>query len=567
MFKRNLFHAWFGILILSSMFLFGQEGWSPTPDCSADGWCNPECGAGVDPDCASGDPWPLLNTNKDIMSLIADDVEVHASIGVEAVDPDGDPDSFTVTSDDSCVQVDADEINREIDITVPVAAEPCTQPVTIDSGSGLTKDITIRVIDPMVMDIGDGLLIQFRNAYSWQWTWCSHGLTELSTWALNPGPSAEGWRSITGTAAHTQNWNPPVNVPSVSVNDSSAGGDLIQVPVGYTLIATTTNTCDPPFYAMRAYKPVCPSGYVALSTQTCPTNVAVPCVDTYCVKEEYTMQGQPGRYVGWFNKAGGGSGNVWEITIDPYENPDPGYAPLPVGGFIWCSGDASTCDADMLHVLKIPVETVEAHSVGEDETSFHLEDYPSHEFPVGRPFFGSAIRVPFTFIPDERSAVDENVNNYPFWSVRRVESYYSLFWYDNRQNNLPWEQSVEKCSGWEDTATTNFETAIGLDVSISGGCDLKLFNTQATVSLSTEFRWGSEYSSSWNYSECNTTTTSCPAYSICEELQMKTDFDAAPLQCLIDNQGCSKRIRLSDYFGTAGTGRENRYRFLRYPRN
>lgn len=113
MFKRNTVLIWVGILVLSGVFLMGQEDWAPCEDMDGDGFgvtssasCpNPglDCndgdpginpgafdipGNGIDEDCSGSDAVPTGDPDMDMLvDFLVDDLSLMIAFTIEQPDP------------------------------------------------------------------------------------------------------------------------------------------------------------------------------------------------------------------------------------------------------------------------------------------------------------------------------------------------------------------------------------------------------------------------------------------------------------------------------------------------
>ncbi len=191
--------------------------------------------------------------------------------------------------------------------------------------------------------------------------------------------------------------------------------------------------------------------------------------------------------------------------------------------YAWASESSS------LNLLLVPLQVTELTDNADIEP--RLRGYQPLDVTVPR--FFSAIRVPFWLIPEARSTVAHNVDNSPFYTVYRMETYSTLRdgVIDNRQGSNPITKEFTVTTGISTTATELFSQKTGFKVTAGG--DVSFFGIGASFSVELNQELGWERSRSSTYSEEATSTTSftVPARAYAQIVQVSTSFVA------VDGQG------------------------------
>ncbi len=469
-----------------------------------------------------------IHTEWNLRSIAAGET---ATIRADAVDANGNPVAFTGSADGRCATVAvADGV-----ITVTAGSETCEQRIVLTSSTGVTKEVIVQVLDPMAMDIGDGLLVRYLNDYAFKWdSYGSGGSQRISYW--HPTEIGDGWYALGSIVRLTWGNVSPSVVPMVAVKDSRGLG-LLAAPSSYVKVYDDHDSGATLFGSM--WNPVCPAGFKALGTVTNGGNSgagwAPPSLDAIrCVKEGYTIPGNIGAR--FYTDEGTGAhwfGSAW--TIDPPLYTPDGYAALHAGTFLGCGaeGDSSgwqiqSCypHAGIVNLLLVPMPLTESSD------SRGLEPRLTGYAPLDAswPRFSSSVRVPYTLVPNQRSntelQTEWNVHNSPFFTLQREEVYASLMAEDARQNPGPSTWSRTLSTGLSSTDTSTFSQEIGLSITAGGEAKFLGAGGSWEVTLTGKLGWEQATSTTYASSESKTWTFTIPPGKFVQIVQVSTQFRA-----------------------------------------
>jgi len=470
--------------------------------------------------CAGGDVKPaggVVRTEWKVASIQAGET---LRLGVEATDSDGVPVAFTVSEGSECASV---TVSGGV-ITVVAGTALCEQRIVVTSSTGAVAEVTVHVFDPMVMDIGDGLLIRYVNAFTWQWNDDDSGGTYyISYW--HPATGGNGWYPVGSLAWNT--WaNPSPTIPMVVVKDSLGTGALA-APTDYVEIYNDRGSGGIHDGAM--WKPVCPGGYVALGVVT-NAGYGKPSLDSVrCVAKGYTTPASIGAWL-YDDRNTGATRylSLWEIDYPDYTSSPDGRAALHAGTTLGCPGwDKTSCDPAIANLLLVPLPITDNADASDLEP--RLTGFQELDVSLARYF--ASIRVPFTLIRNQAPVtapgrVDWNVHSSPFYTLQREEVYTPIDVIDNRQGTEAVTYTYSIASGFQETESNTFSLEVGLEITAGG--DAKFLGSGGSweVKLSTKLGWEETTSSTYSTSVARIYTFTVPPGKYAEIIQVTTQFRA-----------------------------------------
>jgi hypothetical protein len=465
------------------------------------------------------------------------------------------PFSVAVSSGASCANV----VTASDKITVTANSNaPCVQVLTVKVGT-VTKPLTINVYDPRTMDIGEGLLISYVDAFTFKWnSYHQGGAFGGQMWSPK---TTDGWHPISFFVE--RNWDDISSAAirntrhrsAIVIKDTSPKQDLLVPPTSYTRI--WNNWQGGGDYAGTVWRLNCPTGYVALGSEVNigwdiePNKNATDAV--WCVAKRFTIRGEQGplAFSGW------GSGDYYPLEIFKTVFPESSRQELGnfgvidgssfVGCPLWnCKGSGSV-ENPPVYLLKYPLTVAEGGDDGDVEPK--LTDFRPLDNSGNR--FSSTIRVPYTQIPSlnsqcantyysppasaEVQAVCGDSNRYlnafqnsPFYYMRRSETYESVGFFDNSQNA---EKHVmgpfTVTNSFEQTKATSFEHSIGVSVAVEVGTGEKSpVQAKITATYTEGWKWGEEESKTYGTSSSSTTQFSVDPGTAGQVIQIQTQFEA-----------------------------------------
>ena len=484
----------------------------------------------------------IMTTSKSVVSI---DFNEDISIDIESAT--GSDVTFTATTEDNCTVLSSDTSS----ITLTAATDltdTCTQTITIKADGFYDKNITVNVLDPMTMDIGEGLLIKYVNIYTWKYNDSgSGGDTDVTFWHPDAN-NTDGWYAL-GSYIQTNYTNlsvTDVNAYPVIVVKDSKNLDLLRAPTEYTFVWNDGGSGGD--HDGSVYIPVCEDGYKAMGAVV-GDGYSTPSTDAVrCVREDFTLQGEVGSYI--YNDSGNGADrylSIWGIS-EPDVNTDT-RIPLGTGTMIASPSHASSgCDLATANLLLIPASVYEN---SENQSEPLLTGYTSYD--ASKPKYFSSVTVPFTLIPEASGSEnnDYNVHFSPFYRIQRKEVYASLAAYDNKQSSTATPLSYTTESSFDSEESSSFSQSVGLEVTVEGGVKLLGVGAEISTTISTEFGWEQSTSSSYGTRSSVTAEQSIPAGKFGQMVQVSSTFQA------IDMYG--------NAVGTALSGGSSNIKYLQYP--
>ena len=463
------------------------------------------------------------------------------TIEVRALTNKGKPVDFEFKTNGDCISVSS----LGNSLVVSAGTELCEQAITIKAGSAKEKTIQVIVYDPMVMDIGEGLLIRYTNTYKHQWNAIgSGGKFDVTFWHPE-ADTQNGWYPLGSLIVdHYRDINKKIldggAYPAVLVKDSKAAG-LLAAPTDYELVYTDRRSGAKLYGSV--WKAVCPENFVSFGVVTNGARTDAgwqkPSFEAIrCVRAGYTAQAAIGDRI-YMDEWTGAKNylSVWDIVYPPDAISTDNRAALLTGASLGCGPNPSTqadkwaqdvCDDRLVNMLLVPLPV---YNSSENTMQPRLTGYEPLKIS---PRYFSSIRVPFTLIPIEYKDAPParrktNIEKSPFYYLQREEIYSPINIVNNTQNPNPAQYSYTISTGYSETESKSFTGEVGVEVTGKGGC--KFFGTGGgwEVEVSTKFGW--EHSVARTYSQVTTRdfTFTVPAGTYAEILQVTSQFRAIPM--------------------------------------
>lgn len=455
-----------------------------------------------------------LRTTKNVTSLIAGASE---TVGVEALDADGEAQSFTATAKGKgCVTL----TDTATGFTVTAGTKLCQEEITVTSPK-LSKAVTVNVYDPQSLDLGGGLLIRYVNQYTSRWDDAGSGGDQDMTFWHPVAPA--GWYALGSyLEASYRDVNAAGDLPMIVVQDSQNAG-LLAAPTSYTLIYNDQGSG-----ASRdgsVWLPVCPTGFVALGVVTNSGYSSPSADDVRCVKSSYTAAARVGGRT--YTDVGTGASmylGAFNIEYPTLTTAPDNRTPLLAGTNAACGWDASSCSEAVFHLLLVPLELV----VNSDNDA---EPKLTSKTPLdtSRARIFSSMRVPFTTVPSVNANTGMrgwNVANSPFYTLQRVEAYVPIDVIDNSQGTTEAEYTYHIETGYSQTESSRFTESVGLEVTVGGEVGFLGTGGSWEVKVSTQFEWESSSSSTYGETISRDYSFKIPAGAYAEIVQVQTYFTA-----------------------------------------
>lgn len=450
-------------------------------------------------------------------TLTTININERGTVKVRSDDGEGNLITFSAIQSGNCVVAQA--AAEEISITASGGA--CTDTITI-TADDRNASLTVNVIDPAVMDIGEGLQIKYTNVHQNRWDDNgSGGDIDVTFW--HPVAGSDGWYPLGSyIRADYSNVNTLKDAAVVIVKDQGTGNALAP-PTDFTLIWTDAGSGADRDGAI--WNPICPVDFVGLGS--IGTSGGKPSTeDMRCVAERFTARASAGSMV--YNDNGTGADS--DLSIYQIATPDlptksglGNKAPMTTETFIACSGATTSCDNSSINLLLVPLSDFEQ---GEYMDQAVLTGYRSLE--LGDTLTAS-VRIPFTLIPaarEDTANTNRNVTETPFYTLSRIERFASLAALDNRQVEKDVELTYTTRDTFSQTDTSSFTKSVGLSITVGGGASFLGSGGNWEATLDTNLSWSSSTSSSFGGSITNSAKYLAPPGKYVQLVQVETVFQA-----------------------------------------
>ncbi len=306
------------------------------------------------------------------------------------------------------------------------------------------------------------LNLQFTDQFSYAWKdKGSGGKYDGSFWT--PTPLAAGFRPLGGIGF--QGYGDP-NGNQWAICVSGVTADAVAEPKSYTRIwkdsgsgADDNGSCWRPVPPNDNYV-ACGDIFVKGHDDPPPTSAV------WCVRKDLTFSGVVGPLI-WNDEDTGADQDfgAWQIdTPVPYVDAANGlFAANTYVGVPSHNPPNGGVEVNVLNI-QIPAEAFL------DPTPPVLTSYDSPPLET-TPVIDRVITVPFTAIADEGATISYQVNNSPFYTIKRTV-YYSLFLFDNNQSTVQQTKSRAVAVGVTDTQTETFSSETAITVAFEAGVAL-----------------------------------------------------------------------------------------------
>lgn len=235
---------------------------------------------------------------------------------VAAIGKDGNPENFTVTSGNEEVAT----VTISDTIFTVTGVDNGTTKVTVTTASGKSREIPVRVYDPLILETEE-LLITFSQNFRFCWddrmADYMFPLTKGSYWhpVADDGFKPLGSLAISG-------YDDPTGKQGVMMVKAKNDSDALAEPVDYTLLFQTQN------FPGSLWIPVPPPGYKAMGIVAFAGAFAWDkprLSDVVCVREDLTIHGEAEDLIQQMRRIMGDWVNLisWKIeppVAGPHEN-------------------------------------------------------------------------------------------------------------------------------------------------------------------------------------------------------------------------------------------------------
>ncbi|MBN2036067.1 MAG: Vps62-related protein [Chitinispirillaceae bacterium] len=332
------------------------------------------------------------------------------------------------------------------------------------------------------IDVG-GLQIGFVNTYTKVWTdEGSGGSNDGSYW--NPVvDTSDGFFPVGSYGRAGYIATPTKEEWMVVVRDGNGMG-ILKHPTDYQQVWTDAGSganADGSFW-----RPVPPTGYVALGLVANSPYTKPSVNQVMCVKEEFTIPAAPSSTMVWTDAGTGADRDFGSWRIVPKAGSFISKSPLPTGAFCgWQSHSAPTSvdQCPEMNVLCVALPLV----YNNDNVETVPELGPGEPEATTVPHLGKIMYVPFPLISDGSSFnASWQIANSPFYAVERQQFYTRLFYDVNSTSSA---QSILETitTGVSKEKSDEFSVKTGISVTSEAGFSLKGFSASVSVTVSIEF--------------------------------------------------------------------------------
>lgn len=402
-----------------------------------------------------------------------------AEIHVTAEKRPGRAEGITILECDECVNA---EVTSENLITVEGLSYG-EGTVTIQSDSGVSKEVLVRVYDPMAL-MFKGLSVRFTDQFTWIWDDSGSGADDNGSFWMPAAP--EGYYPL--GSCGVSGWGDPSGTKAAVVVKDIDGTGVLSPPEDYVKIwddsgSGADDNCS-------VWKPVPPEGYVALGV-VAQLGYTKPDTDLIrCVKSEYTATGKVGSWV-WDDSGSGGSYDFSAFRVEAPDAPNsPGYAYLVPETIIGVNSYTKPSSHEVCNVLNIKLPLVT--DLNDSAYAPVLESYDEPEKYTDT-YLAKVVAVPFTLVVDDSYSLHEKVTEFPIYRIRREEYYTNQYFYNNRYGSTPITHTVTDTVGISETESETYSVNVGLKITTESGCEL----IGGTVTVELSFEFGYETTSSY----------------------------------------------------------------------
>ncbi|WP_371804295.1 Vps62-related protein [Candidatus Lokiarchaeum ossiferum] len=464
---------------------------------------------------------PILYVDRMILSIdITGDTT--DTLTIDALDKKGIQESFTYNQTNNHTTI------TKTDNVITISAQDTgIDYLNITSESGITKMITIKVFNPMILEADSGLLFAYTDQFTHKWDDKDTGNpflgNEQGRFELPEIPADDIYEGFYPLGCIGRgNWDNPDGIDYGLIVKDRTNGSLLAPPTDYELFWKAATSEIGGHYSATFWKPIAPKGYVAMG-MVVETGFVKPSTDLIrCVREDLTVQGKAGAKI-WDNELTFHPNSIsfWEIDEPDNIASDDGHAFLPANTIVGApSFDSNDYNQTFAHLFDIRLPTYEEFDSWDYDVK--LSDYSS--LNDIKPRFSKTVSVPFTIMNDNTQGLAWKIENSPFYFIQRVETYKSLDFFDNRQGSEAVTKSISFTTGISETHTETFKEEFGIEVSVEGSINLFGPLGKWSVKISNTMSWTTTDSTQYSHVTTSTTQYTVPKGKFGQLLQVTGSF-------------------------------------------
>lgn len=329
------------------------------------------------------------------------------------------------------------------------------------------------------------LHLQFATEFELRWRDEGSGAHDKGGfWHPKPPPGFSALGSI-GISHYGNPNNPDSIVAALCVKDT--GHNALQAPESYNKIWTDEGSG-----ADRngsCWRPVPPSGYVALGDVFVSGYGQPDKNDVVCVREDLVYRGVVGPKI-WDDEDSGADEDfsAWHIlTSSDYIDPAKGL--IAPGTFVGTKGHGMPRDTVYCLCLILPTTSIPKESEPKPPVLESSSEPPDATIAIK----DRTVTVPCTAVVDSDRDLDWRIRNSPFYDIARSVSYKRAIFNENR-TNTPQEQNVVIVVGVEETQSKTFSVTTGISVTAEAGVKPLGVGGNVSATVSVELGWSTSTS-------------------------------------------------------------------------
>lgn len=419
---------------------------------------------------------PAVTDNSDLLVdclSIALVMQGTQTVTVSALDKDGNPESFSVTSENVGI---ATVLKSDITFTVKGIDRGSTN-IIITSNTGKIKQLPVIVYDFQVLETEE-LLITFSQTFEYRWNDRGSGGTHDGSF-YHPITTADFFPL--GSLGFIGYYNPD-GLLGVMVLKAKSGSNALAHPTDYTLVYNDGGSGandDGSFWA-----PVPPDGYKAMGI-VAQSGWNKPSLNTVvCVREDLTIPGEAGAFIWSDNETGANMDlGTWRIeppVAGPHEN-----AYLSTGTFVGWNSWSPPSTHPVMNVLNVKLPML-----AETPYQQYVPTLTGYNPPPTEtvPILAREMLVPCTIVSDPLYTNNQmwRISNSPLYRLER-QVFYKLLYHNHNQTSITQHNSYTRRYGVTTEESNEFWTETSISVTVEAGISIKIFEAKVSTTVSKSF--------------------------------------------------------------------------------
>ena len=429
------------------------------------------------------------------------------TIDVTATDERGEPDEWTVRSNDETI-AKVSVVGNQITVR---GVEQGETTLVVTSNSGVVRTVPVLTYWPMELDVGD-LTISYVDEFEYRWDdQGSGGDFDGSFWHPKP---PKGWRAL-GSVGFKGYYDPNGRHWMMILKESKEGSGALAPPLNYVKEYDDRKSDADDHGSF--WTPFCPYGYVAMGTVVNKGWGSPSKDDVMCVRKDLTKPGEVGDFV-WNDQNTGATYylGAWQITIPDIRFHERAY--LETGTFVgW--GDAHRkhkkrlCDAgfgcwdcakggchkEPRYHPAVNVLCADLPILIDTPEKTQIPKLTGYEQPplTTEPAMLKSMLVPFSALLGgkdfEKGDIEWLVKNSPFVRVDRT-FHNKLMFHSINNTSLEQQNHIEMVSGVSKTDSETMSHTVGVSITHESGVEFKGVGAKTSLTASYQFGYESTHS-------------------------------------------------------------------------